>query len=110
MNLNKFKSIAFKSDHRNYKHVAIVMKNGNILATGFNKGPIHAEVNALEKIWPKNRKGTIVISLRFTNKGLASSMPCYKCRVYMQLNKVSKYQYVEKNPFSISSTVRTDAL
>ena len=96
MNLTKYKSTAFKSDHPNYKHCAIVIKGGNILALSYNKGDKHAEVNALERIWPDRRKGTLLISLRFTSKGLANSKPCKKCLEYMISNRVGKYQYIVK--------------
>jgi len=110
MKLTKFAHIAQRSDHPNYKHCAIVMKGGNILSTGYNKGKKHAEIAALEKLWPDKRKGTTIISLRFTNHGLSNSMPCKNCRKYLQDNKVTKVQYVERSRYDLAVYVITLAL
>jgi pyrimidine deaminase RibD-like protein len=70
----KLFEISRKSPH-NFKHVAIVERAGKILAIGYNHDGIHAEESALKKLWPSERIGTRVVSLRFTKTGkLAASL------------------------------------
>jgi deoxycytidylate deaminase len=67
------------------KHAAIVLKNNNIVATGYNdSGPsydrnIHAEISALKKIG--NLKGCVlkVIRLNLKTNEFTNSRPCSKC-------------------------------
>lgn len=84
---------AQKSDHQQFKHAAIVLKGGAVLAFGFNHEKVHAEVNALKKLWPNKRKGTHVISLRFTKTGMGNSAPCDKCQKFMKENGIEKVTY-----------------
>lgn len=75
---------ASKSDH-NFRHGAVVMRGGKILATGYNHHGLHAEVVALQKLWPSERRGTKVISVRVGKSGrLTMGKPCPKCEAYMR--------------------------
>lgn len=79
------RKVAKKSTHRRFTHAALVVKSGNILASGFNHDTRHAEVSAIRKVWPKNRKGSTVVSLRFTKTGnLGNSNPCNNCRKFLR--------------------------
>lgn len=89
---------AQKSDHQQFKHAAIVLKGGAVLAFGFNHEKVHAEVNALKKLWPNKRKGTTVISLRFTKSGFGNSRPCPHCSKFMKENGVKKFVYTVALP------------
>lgn len=93
------RKIAKKSTHRRFTHAALVVKNGNILATGFNHDTRHAEVSAIRKVWPKNAKNSTVVSLRFTKTGnLGNSNPCEDCREFLRRAGVSYIIYW--TPFS----------
>ena len=79
------KKLAAKSDHEHFRHGALVIKAGNVIARGYNKGVKHAEVAALEKVDPDKRKGCTVISVRITKLGkLAMAKPCAKCEKFMR--------------------------
>jgi len=78
-----------QSGHSWARHAVIVIRGGNIISTGYNHAAIHAEWNALNALWPSERKGTTVISLRFTKTGnLACARPCPKCLKFMLDNGV----------------------
>jgi len=75
---------------RNYRHIAIVFKNGNVLAMATNESR-HAEVAALSKLDPDKRNGVTVLSVRVRKGGtLANGKPCLECEMYMMLNKVKR--------------------
>lgn len=77
--------MAKKSDHEHFRHGAVVLKNGRVLATGYNKGVEHAEVNALKKVPLDKRKGCTVISVRITKTGLLSmAKPCANCAWFLK--------------------------
>ena len=77
--------LAMKSDHQHFRHGAIVLKGGSIVATGYNKATEHAEVNALKKLDPRKRKGATIISVRVTKGGkLAMAKPCPECEKYIK--------------------------
>lgn len=83
-----------KSKHRWAFHGVIVIKGGAIIAKGSNHDEIHAEVNALNKLWPSKRKHTTVWSIRITPGGkLRSAKPCEECEDYLRDNKVKTVYY-----------------
>jgi len=89
----KLFEISRKSPH-NFKHVAIVERAGKILAIGYNHDGIHAEESALKKLWPSERIGTRIISLRFTKTGkLANAKPCCECQKLLLESGVKKVTY-----------------
>ena len=93
-----FKSLAMKlcgkSNHKQHYHSAIVVYGGAIVATGHNFNNIHAEVNALKKLWPDHRKGVKVYSFRFSKSGTwRMAKPCLKCEQYLRENGVRTVYY-----------------
>lgn len=75
---------------RNYRHVALVLRGGSILAIGNNVSR-HAEVAALSKLYPSERVGTTVISMRIRKHGsFANGKPCANCMAFMLLCGVKK--------------------
>jgi deoxycytidylate deaminase len=91
------KKLACRSDHEHYRHGALVLKGGNIIARGYNKGVKHAEVAALEKLDPEARKGCTVISIRVTKGGkLAMAKPCCKCEAYMREHGVHAVEWSDE--------------
>jgi deoxycytidylate deaminase len=88
------KSLCLKSDHRQHHHAAIVTIGGAIKSVGFNKGEIHAEFQALDKIWPNERKGARVYSFRLRKDGTwSTAKPCPKCEQYLRDNGVKIVYY-----------------
>lgn len=74
-----------KRSTRKHQHVALVFKGGALLATGYNYDRTHAEVAALNKLWPSKRRGTTVISLRIgKDDSLKDATPCEHCWAYME--------------------------
>ena len=85
---------ALKSDHM-FRHGAIVLKGGAIQAVGHNHNGVHAEVDALEKLEPENRVGTVVWSIRITGSGerISNAKPCPNCMQYLLDNGVKGVYY-----------------
>lgn len=85
---------ANRSTHKDYTHAAIVVRGGAVVAMASNHGTAHAEVRALSRLWPSERVGTRVYSLRFTKTGrLAMAKPCEKCESYMRRMGVKSCTY-----------------
>jgi deoxycytidylate deaminase len=95
ISIRLLREIASQSDHNSYLHVAVVTRGGVLLAVECNQGSHHAECRTLEKLWPSERKGTTVYSLRFTmgHKRLALAKPCSECEAYMRRYGVKKVVY-----------------
>jgi len=95
ISLRLLREIASRSDHNSYLHVAVVTRGGVLMAAECNQGSHHAECRALEQLWPSERRGTTVYSLRFTlgHKRLALAKPCPECDAYMRKYGVKKVVY-----------------
>lgn len=75
------RKVSSKSDHKSSWHAALVFKGGALKAFATNRGYRHAEVAALNKLWPSERKGCVLLSVRFTKGGLiANAKPCEECQ------------------------------
>jgi deoxycytidylate deaminase len=87
-----------KSDHRSAFHGVVVYRGGSLLAVGYNRGSIHAEVQALSKLWPSERKGTKVISIRVGRNGKTTiAKPCPKCEAYLREQGVKLVVYSDED-------------
>lgn len=85
---------AKKSNHKQFLHSAIVVKGGSVVATGHNRGWCHAEVAALKKLWPSERKGCKIYSFRVTKTGkMAMAKPCKECQTFLRENGVKIVYY-----------------
>jgi deoxycytidylate deaminase len=83
-----------KSRHFQFHHAVHVKRGGAVVSSGYNLETRHAEVAALEKLWPSERVGTTVVSIRVTKSGLLSSAkPCKNCMKYLLENGVKKLIY-----------------
>jgi len=93
--MNKLAQKLFpKAQHTCHRHCAVVYRRGNVVSTGVNHGEIHAEVAALKKLWPDQRVGTRVVSMRLTQGGnLGLAKPCPECEAYMKANGVKSVVY-----------------
>lgn len=86
--------LAAKAQHSRSFHAVLVKRGGAVLAAGYNHGHIHAEVMALNQLWPSKRAGTVVWSVRVTRGGrLAMAKPCPRCETYLRANGVKKVVY-----------------
>lgn len=74
------------SPHRWYRHSAIIVKGGAIIAVAHNHNTIHAEIAALHRTDPKALRGAAIWSLRVTPSGqdVAMARPCAKCMAALQ--------------------------
>jgi cytidine deaminase len=87
-----------KAQHSCHRHAAIVYRGSNIVAAGFNHDYIHAEVAALKKLWPDQRAGVRVVSLRITKAGnLGLAKPCPACEAFMRENGVKSVTYSDND-------------
>jgi tRNA(Arg) A34 adenosine deaminase TadA len=74
------RKVSSKSDHRHSFHACLIFKGGALRAFATNKGIRHAEVAALNHLWPSERRGCTLLSVRFTKTGLlANARPCSRC-------------------------------
>ncbi len=102
-----------------YKHCAIITKNGKIISEGFNNmkshpfamrplgclhkpeidyrdlRTLHAEMKAVKNIKDKNRlKGASIFVFSMNRKGqLRISRPCDLCMYYLKMYGISKIYY-----------------
>jgi cytidine deaminase len=87
-----------KARHPAHRHAVIVYRGGNIVAMGANHDTTHAEVAALNTLWPSERRGTKVVSLRMRRDGkLGMAKPCAKCEDFMRENGVKTVVYSDAN-------------
>lgn len=92
------RKITHQSKHKQFHHAAIVLKGGAIMAFATNVGWNHAEASALNKIWKSERKGCVLISVRFTGSGLlANAKPCLKCQAVINESKLAAVWYSTAN-------------
>jgi len=83
-----------KSNHKVFKHVAVVIRGGAIVSVATNHDTTHAEIAALNKCWPSERKGTKMWSIRVTRGGkLSMAKPCANCERYMRESGVKTVFY-----------------
>ncbi len=72
-------------------HSSIVARGGNIVSCGYNHGIRHAEVMALSSLWPSERVGTTVWSIRVMKSGhLGMAKPCVKCMAFLIASRVKQ--------------------
>lgn len=87
-----------RSRHWQHKHVAVLTRGGAIVAIGTNHDTIHAEVAAMNQIWPNKRSGLTLWSFRMTKAGqLAMALPCSKCQEILYKNGITKIHYSDQS-------------
>jgi len=112
MNLSFFricKKVSEFSDHHSHKIGAVVVKNGKIMSTGFNKlstHPLslhpykscHAEFMAMKTLDKETLKDSTIYVFRQTKDGkYANSKPCPSCRALIEANKLAKIVFTVDN-------------
>jgi len=89
--------LAAKSQHKNHQHVAIVTRGGAVVSVGYNGGPngcVHAEAMALGKLWPSERVGTKLHSIRLMKSGrMGLAKPCPECQKLIEESGVKAVFY-----------------
>jgi len=95
-NLNTAKKVCKKSDNVQHFHGSFVVVGGRIQAIGYNVGDTHAEIKALQQLWPDKRRGVKVYSMRFRKDGtFGMAKPCPACESYMRANGVKTVFYTD---------------
>jgi deoxycytidylate deaminase len=78
------RKLASKAKHGFAYHAVIIVRGGAVIATGYNHGECHAEINAMSKIWPNKRAGVKVWSVRITPGGrYGMALPCKWCMEFL---------------------------
>jgi len=95
MNVQKLVSLArSKARHKAHRHAVMLTRGGAIVSFGTNHDETHAEVAALNNLWPDQRPGTRAISIRLRRSGtLGMAKPCPECQEYMRANGVKSVMY-----------------
>lgn len=94
----------------NHKHSACLIKNGKIYTFGYNryiktdivndeyiKYTIHAEIDALCKVYNKLSKGMDILIIRLGNTKLKNSRPCNSCIDKLIQRGIRRVYYSDKN-------------
>lgn len=90
--------ISKKSSHHQHHHAAFVVVGGKIQSIGYNIGDTHAEVKALQQLWPNKRHGVKVYSFRWRKNGtMGMAKPCIHCEKYMRDAGVKVVYYSDSN-------------
>lgn len=92
--INIFRRLASRSDHSLHHHAVLVTRGGQVVAKGFNRGYVHAEIQALSKVWPNRRKGCKVWSIRIRKDGrVGMAKPCGPCEAFLRASGVDTVYY-----------------
>lgn len=95
-----------RSEHRQYRHVTLVLRGGAVLAHGYNRGHKHSEVNALSHLWPNKRRGVSILNVMFRKNGeMGKARPCDGCMEYLRSQGVVKVTYYDGKGAWISERV-----
>lgn len=86
--------VARRSNHLHHHHAAVVERGGAYVAMEANRNWRHAEVAALRKLWPRERRGVRLWSLRFNSNGkLLNAKPCEACQAFLRAAGVKSVFY-----------------
>lgn len=91
---------AKKSCHSKFHHGCVLMKNGKVLSTGYNRDTFrgraseHAEEAALRDVNLRDSRGSTMLIVRVRADGtLGHSQPCKRCMNILMKRGVSKIIY-----------------
>jgi pyrimidine deaminase RibD-like protein len=88
------RKLSKRAQHNFAFHAVIVKRAGAVVSTGYNHGNIHAEYAALNQLWPSERRGCRIWSIRITRGGkLAMAKPCCSCEAYLRENGIKAVWY-----------------
>lgn len=98
MFFNLAKKLCSQSGHHQHHHAVIVVVGGAIKAMGYNHSVKHAEVTALSKMWPCERKKAKVYSYRWGHQGrFAMAKPCPNCEKYLRQNGIKTVYFTNND-------------
>lgn len=108
MNLNQMKRIASKSHHSKYCHSVLILDKDRVLSYGFNSNHKHAEVNAIRRLYRRNRigihynlpKNLHLVSYMYKRKSgnPGNSQPCIQCMGVIRETRLFKtITYFQEN-------------
>jgi len=105
MNLRMLRRISKRSTHQRFNHVAIITAGKRVLATGYNRGELHAEEVAIRRLahitrnsgGSPNPSSLTLTSLMFKRKNgnIGESFPCNDCLQLINKAKIRWVTYVE---------------
>jgi pyrimidine deaminase RibD-like protein len=82
-----------KSNHK-FRHGVVVTRGGAVVAIGYNHCETHAEYHALSKLWPSERRGLTLWSVRISNSGkLNMARPCPTCMELLKKSGIRKVYF-----------------
>lgn len=91
---------AKKSSHSKFHHGSVLVKNGKVISTGYNRDTFrgrasqHAEEVALQDVRDKDARGSIMVVVRVrADESLGMSLPCKRCMNILAKKGVNKIFY-----------------
>jgi tRNA(Arg) A34 adenosine deaminase TadA len=91
---------AKKSSHSKFHHGCVLVKNGKVLSTGYNRDTFrgrpseHAEEAALKDVSDKDARGSTMVVVRVRKDNtLGMSLPCHRCMSILAKRGVNKIFY-----------------
>lgn len=91
-------TVASSSEHRHFKHGAVIVKRRKVLSEGSNKyttnftRSLHAEESAL-RASKENTRGSVMYIARVASYGQALSKPCLRCQVVLRNAGIKRVVY-----------------
>lgn len=101
MNLNQLTRIAKMSPHAKYQHCSIILAGNRLIAYGYNRKDLHAEIVAINRLnaWmrvsgkrPRNMHMINFMVKRKTGK-IGNSRPCWRCNLKIYEAKIRYITY-----------------
>lgn len=106
----KLITTAQKSEYKEQKHGAILVKGREIVASGYSRmsrklyqgirsWTTHAEVDALLRGLDRygNLKGDMLVVARYKSYGFTYSRPCEECRTFIKKKGIKKVLYSNRS-------------
>lgn len=91
---NALHKAASKANHKQHKLACVLTRGGSIISVGYNTNYIHAEHNALNKVWENGAEGTVAFVVRFRSNGdLGMAKPCALCMARLMQAGVKRVHY-----------------
>jgi hypothetical protein len=90
--------VARGARHKLHRHAALVFRGGALVSVGVNHDYTHAEVAAVNALWPSERRGTRVLSVRLRRNGTVGiARPCVDCQRYLRTQGVKSVDYTNQD-------------
>jgi deoxycytidylate deaminase len=98
MRENLLRRIASKSDHKLYRHSAIILSGSRFISQGYNLNEKHAEQMAINAIKHKRSlRGSTLVSFRINRAGyIGNSKPCKRCSMAIRQYKLKTVIYFDR--------------